>query len=72
MKGNNKELIIKLGLTFLISGLIYAGLSAGFDYSDGKEFDVSKFIYKALYFGLVMTVIAYFSMRKKKRQSQEE
>ena len=40
--------IIKSGL---ISGIVYAGLMAGFDYSDGQDFRIWKFIFHASFLG---------------------
>lgn len=37
-------------VTFLFSGLIYGGLSAIIDYSDGVAFSFWKFIIKASFF----------------------
>lgn len=60
MKVENK-IFIK---TFLLSGLVYTTLMAGFDYSDGKEFEIFKLIYHFLFFGLIMGLMARYSHRK--------
>ena len=50
--------------TFLISGLTYAGLGAGFDYSDGIGFSFWKFIIKASFFGLLMALMFRYNFKK--------
>lgn len=51
-------------MTFLISGLTYAGLGAGFDYSDGIGFSLWKFIIKASVFGLLMALMFRYNFKK--------
>lgn len=54
----------KTFITFLISGLTYAGLGAGFDHSDGVEFSLWKFIIKASVFGLLMALMFRYNFKK--------
>ena len=54
--------LIKSGL---FSGLIYAGLMAGFDYSDGQEFKILKFLFNGLFFGLFMALTNRYNTKKK-------
>jgi hypothetical protein len=54
---------------FLISGLIYAGLMAGFDYSKGKEFEILIFLFRFSIFGFFMSLAARY---KHKRQFKNE
>ena len=58
--------IIKSGL---ISGVIYAGLMAGFDYSDGQDFRIWKFIIHALFFGIFM---GFMNIYNQKKQAKKE
>ena len=51
-------------VTFLLSGLTFAGLSAGFDYYDGVGFSLWKFIIKASIFGLFMTLMFRYNYKK--------
>ena len=53
--------IIKSGL---ISGIIYAGLMAGFDYSDGQDFSMWRFIFNALIFGIFMGLMTRYNLKK--------
>lgn len=50
--------------TFLFSGLIYAGLMAGFDYSDGNGFRIWKFIFYASFFGFFMALMSRYHYKK--------
>ena len=54
---------------FLISGLIYAGLMAGFDYYNGKEFEILIFLFRFSIFGFFMSLAARY---KHKRQLKNE
>ena len=47
MKAENKFFVREV----FFSGIIFASLMAGFDYSDGKEFVITKFIFHLLFFG---------------------
>ena len=58
--------IIKSGL---ISGIVYAGLMAGFDYSDGQDFRIWRFIFNALFFGIFMGFMTQYNLKK---QAEEE
>jgi hypothetical protein len=53
MKAENKAFI----KTFLIAGIVYASIMAGFDYADGQEFKLYKFVFSFLFFGLFMSYI---------------
>jgi hypothetical protein len=52
-------------MSYLISGLIFASLSSGFDYYYGISFSVWKFIIKATFFGLSMAIIFRYNFKKK-------
>lgn len=60
MKVENK-IFIK---SFLLSGLVYTTLIAGFDYYDKQNFSLVKFIFHFLFFGLFMGLMARYSHRK--------
>ncbi|MCX7552092.1 hypothetical protein [Xanthomarina sp. F2636L] len=53
--------IIKSGL---FSGIVYAGLMAGFDYSDGENFRIWRFILNALFFGIFMGLFTRYNLKK--------
>jgi hypothetical protein len=53
MKAENKAFI----KTFLVAGIVYASIMAGFDYADGQEFKLYKFVFSFLFFGLFMSYI---------------
>ncbi|GGW74512.1 hypothetical protein DFQ11_1126 [Winogradskyella epiphytica] len=53
--------IIKSGL---FSGIVYAGLMAGFDYSDGQDFRIWRFILNALFFGIFMGFMTRYNLKK--------
>ena len=55
--------IIKSGL---FSGIIYAGLIAGFDFLRAKEFDIYKFLLDFLIFGFFMSLAVWYNHKKKK------
>jgi hypothetical protein len=56
--------------TFLISGLVYAGLTAGYDYLEGNGFRLSKFVFNASFFGLFSALISRY--RYKKNESSKD
>jgi hypothetical protein len=60
MKVENK-IFIK---SFLLSGLVYTTLMAGFDYYDEQNFSVLKFIFHFLFFGLFMGLMTRYNHRK--------
>lgn len=56
--------------TFLFTGLGFAGLMAGYDYSEGNGFSLWRFIFRASFFGLCMALMSRYSY-KKKESSQD-
>lgn len=48
----------------LISGLGFAGLMAGFDYLDGLDFRIWRFIFNALFFGLFTGLMIRYNVNK--------
>jgi hypothetical protein len=65
MKIRTKKMILG-GLT---AGLVYAGLMAGFDYSDGQEFRIWRFLFNALFLG---TFMGFITRDNVKKQSKKE
>ena len=61
--------IIKSGL---ISGIVYAGLMAGFDYSDGQDFRIWKFIFHASFFGIFMGFMSRYNLRKQAKKENNK
>lgn len=57
--------IIKSGL---ISGIVYAGLMAGFDYSDGQDLSIGKFLANFIFFGIFMGWLTYYNIKKQSRK----
>lgn len=53
--------IIKSGL---FSGIVYAGIMVGFDYSDGQGFKLWKFIFNASFFGIFMALMTRYNLKK--------
>lgn len=60
MKTQTKTLI-KNGL---IAGIVYAGLMAGYDYFNGDEFKIFKFIFHCIFFGGFMSLIELLRNKK--------
>jgi ABC-type Mn2+/Zn2+ transport system permease subunit len=65
-----KPLTKLMTLTFLLSGLVYAGVLAGFDYSEGNEFKLWKFVFNACFFGLFMALMARYNYKKKNKEKE--
>jgi hypothetical protein len=61
--------IIKSGL---FSGIVYAGLMAGFDYSDGQDFKIWKFIFNASFFGIFMALMTRYNLKKQADKDQDK
>ncbi|HLF53197.1 hypothetical protein [Flavobacterium sp.] len=68
MKTENK-IFIK---SFLISGLVYAGLMAGFDYSDGQSFRIFKFLLHFFFFGLSMGLLSRYNYKKQMKKEMRK
>ena len=68
MKAENK-IFIKTALT---TGFIYAVLMAGFDYSEGKEFSILKFLLLFFFFGLAMGLLARYNHKKKLKKERNK
>jgi dipeptide/tripeptide permease len=60
MKTRTKS-IIKGGL---FGGIVYALVMLGFDFIDGKNFNVWKFIFNLSFFGILMGFMIYYNLKK--------
>ena len=56
----------------LFSGIVYAGLMAGFDYSDGQDFRIWKFIFHASFFGIFMGFMTRYNLRKQAKKENNK
>jgi hypothetical protein len=65
MKKNSKRTIV----TWFSAGLLFALAMAGFDYLDGNVFNIWKFIFHFLGYGLIMSLIIGFAVKKTTRKS---
>jgi len=59
--------IIKAGL---FSGIIFASGMAGFDYADGENFNIWKFIFYASFFGIFMGLMTHRNIKKTARKNK--
>jgi len=66
-----KPVTKKTILTFLFSGLIYGGLSALIDFSDGVGFSLWKFIFKFSFFGFLMALMFQYNVKKENKVSND-
>jgi len=55
----------------LISGIVYAGLMAGFDYFNGHDFKIWKLIFNVLFFGIFMGLFSYYNMKKRSKKKED-
>ncbi|MEH1006738.1 hypothetical protein VDP25_03265 [Winogradskyella sp. ECml5-4] len=55
----------------LVSGIVYAGLMAGFDYYDGNEFKIWRFLWNFFFFGGVMSLLTGYNVRKQSENKGE-
>ena len=49
----------------IIGGLFYALGMAGYDFIDGENFNIYKFIFQTAFFGLFMGMLTYFNVENK-------
>jgi len=55
----------------IIYGLVFAGLMAGFDYSDGQDFKIWIFIVNSLFFGIYMGLMKFYFLKKQAKWKNE-
>jgi hypothetical protein len=60
MKTQTKS-IIKGGL---FGGIVYALVMLGFDFTDGENFNVWKFIFNLSSFGILMGFMTFYNLKK--------
>ncbi|WP_458626436.1 hypothetical protein [Winogradskyella sp. PC D3.3] len=52
----------------LVGGIVYASIMAGFDFSDGQNFRIWRFIFNALIFGTFMGLMTRYNIKKQLEQ----
>ncbi len=60
------KIIIK---SSLLSGIVFSGLMAGFDYSDGQDFRIWRFIFNALFFGILTGPMKFYNLKKQAKKT---
>ncbi len=63
MKEKHKRLLI----SFLVSGLIFAGIMAAVDHGNEKGFQLGKFLFHAFFFGLFMTLVNNYLINREQQ-----
>ena len=48
----------------VVGGVVYASMMAGFDFADGQDFKIWKFIFHTSFFGIFMGVLTRYNLRK--------
>jgi hypothetical protein len=57
----------------LVGGIVYASIMAGFDFSDGQNFRIWRFILNALIFGTFMGLMTRYNIKKQlKKENNNE
>ncbi len=64
----NCSIIKRKLIIFLVSGLVFASSMAGFDYMEGTQFNIGKFILFFVAFGGFMSLVI---LRKPETKSQQ-
>jgi hypothetical protein len=59
--------IIKGGL---LGGVTYALVMVGFDFTDGENFNVWKFVFNSSFFGFFMGLMILYNFKKKKKKTE--
>ncbi|MDH7914262.1 hypothetical protein [Winogradskyella sp. SYSU M77433] len=54
----------------LIGGIAYASIMAGFDYSDGQDFRVWRFLLNAIIFGTFMAIMNIYNIKKQTEENK--
>lgn len=65
-----KDIQVALG-SVLFGALAFAGVMAFFNYLNQTPFSLAEFTFNAIGFGLVMTVISFFKIRKQRKQAKD-
>ena len=56
----------------VVGGVIYTSMMAGFDYSDGQDFKIWKFIFHTSFFGIFMGVLTRYNLRKQAKKENDK
>ena len=56
----------------LISGLVYAGIMAGFDFIDKEDFNIWKFLFNLTFFGIMMGYMFWNSLKKAAENKEKD
>ncbi len=62
---NMKTQIKAIIRTGLISGIVYAGIMAAFDYYDGQDFRIWTFVFNTIFFGTLMGLMKRNNLKNK-------
>ena len=54
----------------LFGGTVYAGIMAGFDYSDGENFNVWRFLWNFFFLGGFMSFLTYYNLKKQSKNEK--
>lgn len=68
MKPEN-QVFIKSGL---LTGILYALIMAGFNYSSGEPFSIFKFLFHFFFFGLSMGLLARYNHKRASRKKDAD
>ena len=66
MKVENKILVISL----IVSSLVFLAIMIGFDFFEGKGFDIKKYAIQAVLFGLLMGYFNRWSYKNKNKKKE--
>ncbi len=70
MDNQTKSILKRSLISGIVSGVIYAGLNAGFDYSEGLNFRVGRFLFNFLFFGTFMVLMNRYILRKQAKKEK--
>jgi len=57
--------------TFFFAGIVYAGLMAGSNYHDGLDFNLLRFLFHFIFFGLFMGLMSLYNYKKQLKKSDQ-
>tara|TARA_B110000238_G_C15886305_1_gene335733 strand:+ start:423 stop:626 length:204 start_codon:yes stop_codon:yes gene_type:complete len=55
----------------LFGGIVYAGIMAEFDYSDGQGFRIWKFLWSFFFFGGFMSFLTHYNLKKQSKNEKK-
>jgi len=55
----------------LVGGIVYAVVMAGFDYYDGENFRIWRFVFNFLFFGTFTGFSTLYSLKKQSEKEKE-